>query len=69
MNTVLVTGALGQIGSELTPTLRRRYDDVDVLASDIESDPDVSPSYEVVNVTNRAQLCAVIEEYDVDMPC
>lgn len=66
MDTILVTGALGQIGSELVPTLRTRYEDVEVVASDIEPDPDVSGPYEAVDVTDRAQLEAIIEEYDVD---
>ncbi|MFC6873453.1 NAD-dependent epimerase/dehydratase family protein [Halobellus marinus] len=66
MDTILVTGALGQIGSELVPTLRTRYEDVEVVASDIEPDPDVPGPYEAVDVTDRAQVEAVIEKYDVD---
>ncbi|MFD1600167.1 NAD-dependent epimerase/dehydratase family protein [Halobellus rarus] len=66
MDTILVTGALGQIGSELTPTLRTRYDNVEVVASDIEPDPETSPPYETVDVTDRAQIEAVVQEYDVD---
>jgi len=66
MDTILVTGALGQIGSELTPTLRNRYDDVEVVASDIDPDPAVSPPYETVDVTDRSQIESVVEEYDVD---
>lgn len=38
MNRVLVTGALGQIGSELTEELRKRYGRDNVVASDIRSD-------------------------------
>jgi nucleoside-diphosphate-sugar epimerase len=66
MDTILVTGALGQIGSELTPALRDRYDDVRIVASDIESGPDVSQPYETVDVTDRSQVEAVVEKYDVD---
>jgi nucleoside-diphosphate-sugar epimerase len=66
MHTILVTGALGQIGSELLPRLRTRYGDRNVVASDIISDPDVSPPYEIINVTDRAQLKAIVQEYDVD---
>ncbi len=35
---ILVTGALGQIGSELTVELRKRYGSENVIASDIKSD-------------------------------
>jgi nucleoside-diphosphate-sugar epimerase len=38
MNRILVTGALGQIGSELTEELRKRYGRNNVVASDIRSD-------------------------------
>ena len=38
INRILVTGALGQIGSELTAELRERYGRDNVIASDIRSD-------------------------------
>ncbi|MBC7364661.1 MAG: hypothetical protein H5U07_09030, partial [Candidatus Aminicenantes bacterium] len=54
--TILVTGAAGQIGSELVPALRKIYGTENVIASDI-----VPPSpqwleagpYEQLDVTNR----------------
>ncbi len=36
MKKILVTGALGQIGSELSPFLRKRYKNENVVASDIK---------------------------------
>ncbi|HET9767339.1 MAG TPA: UDP-glucose 4-epimerase, partial [Thermoanaerobaculia bacterium] len=39
MENILVTGALGQIGSELVPALRARYGDEHVVASDIRMPP------------------------------
>ncbi|MHC2994014.1 MAG: L-threonine 3-dehydrogenase [Candidatus Atribacteria bacterium] len=36
MKKILITGALGQIGSELTPFLRKRYGNENVVASDIK---------------------------------
>jgi nucleoside-diphosphate-sugar epimerase len=38
MHRILVTGALGQIGSELTPALRERYGVENVIASDVRVD-------------------------------
>ena len=36
MNKILVTGALGQIGSELVPALRHRYGVDNVIATDLK---------------------------------
>ena len=36
MKTILVTGALGQIGSELVPALRQRYGADSVIATDLK---------------------------------
>jgi nucleoside-diphosphate-sugar epimerase len=46
MSPILVTGALGQIGSELVPALRDRYGEEPVIASDVRSPKMGSPASE-----------------------
>lgn len=66
MQSVLVTGAQGQIGSELLPALADRDTVETVIASDIEEpDWDAGPSL-VIDVRDDERLRAVIEEYGVD---
>jgi nucleoside-diphosphate-sugar epimerase len=76
MENILVTGALGQIGSELVPALRARYGDEHVVASDIRMPPrgslGASPStwdsgpFEFLDCTNRHQVQEVLHRHRVD---
>jgi len=71
MRRVLVTGALGQIGSELTMKLRKIYGNDNVIASNrrikeghenlLESGP-----FEIVNVNNVQQLADAVKKYKVN---
>ncbi len=62
---ILVTGALGQIGSELTLALRKIYGDKNVIASDVkDSAPDFAP-YEKLDVLDKQGLAAVIKKHDI----
>ena len=66
---ILVTGACGQIGSELTLVLRERYGDDNVIATDIRSPEtaclrDQGP-FEQLNVCDRGAIDAIIERYDI----
>ncbi|MFQ5767139.1 MAG: NAD-dependent epimerase/dehydratase family protein, partial [Acidobacteriota bacterium] len=67
MRRILVTGALGQIGSELTVALRQRYGDSQVVASDIRMEPKGSAAgpFEYVDCTVFRQLDDVVRRYDV----
>lgn len=67
-DTILVTGAAGQIGSELVPALRKIYGESKVIASDIvESSPRLRDSgpYEQLDVTSREALSEVIKKHKV----
>ena len=68
MRKILVTGALGQIGSELVPALRERFGADRVLATDIRlpaGDPDALGPFEVLDVTNARQVQDTVRRHDV----
>ncbi|HEX9800642.1 MAG TPA: L-threonine 3-dehydrogenase [Thermoanaerobaculia bacterium] len=68
MRRVLVTGALGQIGSELVPALRDRHGESAVVASDIRvpaAGTLVEGPFEVLDVTNARQLQDLVQRHDV----
>jgi len=69
MKRILITGALGQIGSELTLKLRQIYGTDNVVATDIkknESEAALSGPFECVDVTNLNKLMATAKNYRVD---
>ena len=67
---ILVTGATGQIGSELVPKLRRRYGGENVIIG-IHSRPPQgdlgSGPFEKVDVTTKDKVEGVVKEYDIDI--
>lgn len=70
MRKILVTGAVGQIGSELTVALRERYGNENVVAAGHRTPPgpelrDAGP-FEFLDVTQKGQLEAVVERYQID---
>lgn len=71
MKNVLVIGATGQIGSELTMELRKRYGNENIVAGYIAgAEPkgllkESGPSA-IADVTNAAALEAIVEQYHID---
>lgn len=69
MSKILVTGAVGQIGSELTMALRNRYGGENVVAAGHETEPDPefrdSGPFETVEVTRPETVEAVVDEHGV----
>jgi nucleoside-diphosphate-sugar epimerase len=67
---IMITGAAGQIGSELAALLRKRHGAANVIATDI-----VKPSgataeagpFEVLDVTDRARLASIIRAHRIDI--
>jgi nucleoside-diphosphate-sugar epimerase len=68
MARILVTGALGQIGSELVPALRERHGRDRVVASDIRLPPGLPTdgSFEHVDCTHIREIEHAVRHYDVD---
>ena len=67
MTKILVTGALGQIGSELTAALKKIYGNDNVVTSDIR-DGDIAEEflpYEKLNVLDKPRLCEIIKKHDI----
>jgi len=69
MNRILVTGATGQIGSELTVELREKYGKDNVIAAGHRRDPSEalrkSGPYVTVDTSNKDQVADAVEKYEV----
>ena len=70
MKRILVTGAVGQIGSELTMALRERYGKDNVLATGRKTKPSEtlldSGPFEFIDICKRETVEKVVDEYDID---
>jgi nucleoside-diphosphate-sugar epimerase len=67
MNRILVTGASGQVGSDLVLTLRERYGNDKVLATDIrEPEGDNPGPFEIVDCTDRDGMEKAVTAFEAD---
>lgn len=69
MKKILITGALGQIGSELTVKLRDIYGQDNVIATDIRqtnSEAAVNGPFEILDVMDANRMAELAKEYNVD---
>ncbi|PFP15409.1 UDP-glucose 4-epimerase [Priestia megaterium] len=69
MKKVLITGSLGQIGSELTTKMRERYGSENIIATDIRkttSDVVTSGPFEILDVTDQTALFTIAKKHKVD---
>lgn len=66
----MVTGSVGQIGSELTMVLRKKYGNDNVLATDCrtELNPELRDSgpFELINVVKKETIEEVVKKYNID---
>jgi nucleoside-diphosphate-sugar epimerase len=69
MKKILVTGALGQIGSELVPALREKYGTEAIVASGIRFRPVGAVTeggiFEILDCTNVDEISAIVKKHDV----
>lgn len=66
MKRILVTGAAGQVGSELVPELRRIYGDDAVLATDVRSAYDAAGEYEHVDCMDVGAVFDAVNRHKAD---
>ena len=70
MKKILITGSVGQIGSELTMVLRERYGNDNVIATGRKTKPSEellkSGPFEFIDITKRETVEKVVDEYDID---
>jgi nucleoside-diphosphate-sugar epimerase len=70
MKNILVIGSVGQIGSELTLELRKRYGNNNVVAGYRSTKPTgellESGPAEIVDATNMEQIADVVKKYKID---
>ena len=64
---ILVTGALGQIGSELSIALKKIYGEKNVITSDLHSSniKDEFQPYETLNILDKQALATVIKKHEI----
>ncbi|WOV84600.1 L-threonine 3-dehydrogenase [Sporosarcina jeotgali] len=67
MKKIMVTGALGQIGSELITKLRAEYGTENVLATDIrEPQTEMDGPFAILDVTDGAKMTGLAQEFGAD---
>ena len=70
MKKIMVTGAVGQIGSELTMALRKKYGNDNVLATGHKTQPKAelreSGPFEFINVSKKETIEDVVKKYKID---
>ena len=70
MKKILITGATGQIGTELIGELRRRYGEETVIASSRRRPEDDSQHqwepFEVLDVTDRESVFRIVEKHEIE---
>lgn len=62
----MITGACGQIGSELVEKLRRDYGTDNVLATDIRKPAEMTGPFEVLDVMDAEKMMQLAQDFEAD---
>lgn len=65
MSRILVTGAFGQIGTELTKALREKHGEHNVVASGLRLPSACNGPTAITDVTDRQQVDDVVRDYEI----
>ncbi len=68
MTKILITGALGQIGSELTLALKKIYGEKNIVTSDVRENDKVAAEflpYEKLDVLDKSRLYEIVKKHDI----
>ena len=64
-NTILVTGALGQLGSVLFKSLQSKYGQLNVIASDVRPAENFEGVFECIDATDPVRLQEIVQKYQI----
>src|SRR5690554_1080587 len=65
---IMVTGALGQIGSELVGALREIYGEENVLSTDLKEATEIADNYyEKLDVTDSDKIAELVDKHQIDV--
>ncbi len=68
MQKILVTGALGQIGSELVVELRKKHGQENVIASDVRVNDNKSfEPFEIIDVLDKHAIREICLKHDINI--
>ncbi|GEK32032.1 L-threonine 3-dehydrogenase [Kurthia zopfii] len=66
MKKIMITGACGQIGSELVEKLRRDYGTDNVLATDIRKPAEMTGPFEILDVMDAEKMMQLAQDFEAD---
>jgi len=66
MKNILIIGSNGQIGTDLLAKLRQKFNNGQVIASDIRNPKNPDPKFVLLDATDRESVRNVLKDYQID---